>query len=83
VSSTNTVDASTGTIRLKATFANEARILWPGQFVNVTLTLGKLTNAVVVPAEAVQPGTTRPDSIHRQGGSNRGAQNGNRWPRPW
>jgi len=56
----NTVDASTGTIRLKATFANEARILWPGQFVNVTLTLGKLTNAVVVPAEAVQPGQHGP-----------------------
>ncbi len=52
----NTVDANTGTIRLKATMQNEAGILWPGQFVNVSLTLDTLRNATVLPAEAVQPG---------------------------
>jgi multidrug efflux system membrane fusion protein len=52
----NTVDVNTGTIRLKATFPNEAGLLWPGQFVTVGLTLDTLRNATVVPAEAVQPG---------------------------
>ena len=52
----NTVDESTGTILLKATFPNERSILWPGQFVNVELTLSELTNAVVVPSPAVQTG---------------------------
>jgi multidrug efflux system membrane fusion protein len=52
----NTVDMATGTIQLKATFPNEDNSLWPGQFVNVTLTLSELTNAVVVPSQAVQVG---------------------------
>lgn len=52
----NSVDESTGTILLKATFPNEAGNLWPGQFVNVTLTLSELTNVVVVPSQAVQTG---------------------------
>lgn len=52
----NSVDTTTGTIKLKATFANEKRLLWPGQFVNVALTLDTQARAVVVPAEAVQPG---------------------------
>lgn len=52
----NTVDAGTGTIRLKATFPNADRELWPGQFVDVALTLGVRSNAVVVPARAVQTG---------------------------
>jgi multidrug efflux system membrane fusion protein len=52
----NTVDTATGTIRLKATFNNEGRLLWPGAFVNVSLTLDTHKNAIVVPAEAVQPG---------------------------
>ena len=56
----NTVDATTGTIKLKANFENQDRLLWPGQFVNVTLTLGTLKKAVVVPAEAVQPGQKGP-----------------------
>ena len=54
--SDNTVDSSTGTIRLKATFDNRAGPLFPGQFADVTLTLGTLNRALVVPAEAVQPG---------------------------
>ena len=52
----NTVDMTTGTIRLKATFANAQRTLWPGQFVNVSLTLNPRMDAVVVPSEAVQAG---------------------------
>ena len=52
----NSVDETTGTILLKATFPNEDDALWPGQFVNVTLTLSELTNAVVVPSQAVQVG---------------------------
>lgn len=52
----NTVEITTGTIRLKATFANEDRALWPGQFVDVVLTLDTLANAVLVPAEAIQAG---------------------------
>lgn len=50
----NTVDAATGTIRLKATFPNADRQLWPGAFVQVTLQLTTDPDAVVVPAVAVQ-----------------------------
>jgi membrane fusion protein, multidrug efflux system len=52
----NTVDTATGTIRLKGSFANTDRKLWPGQFVNVLLTLVMQNNAVVVPTQAVQAG---------------------------
>jgi len=52
----NTVDTSTGTIKLKGTFANSARKLWPGQFVRVTLRLTTQLGAVVVPNQAVQTG---------------------------
>lgn len=52
----NTVDQSTGTIQLKATFENTENALWPGQFVNVALTLTRQPNAVVVPSQAVQNG---------------------------
>lgn len=52
----NAVDTSTGTIQLRATFSNENNALWPGQFVTANLTLSELTNAVVVPSEAVQTG---------------------------
>ena len=50
------MDTTTGTILLKATFNNEDNTLWPGQFVQVALTLSELTNAVVVPSQAVQTG---------------------------
>ncbi|WP_230198950.1 efflux RND transporter periplasmic adaptor subunit [Geotalea daltonii] len=50
----NTVDTTTGTIRLKGTFPNGDRRLWPGQFVNVSLILGTRPNAIVIPAAAVQ-----------------------------
>ena len=52
----NAVDTNTGTIRLKAAFDNTDHMLWPGQFVNVVLTLGTQSNATVVPSEAVQDG---------------------------
>ncbi|MBI2218900.1 MAG: efflux RND transporter periplasmic adaptor subunit [Candidatus Rokubacteria bacterium] len=51
----NAVDASTGTIQLKATFPNADHALWPGQFVDVLLTL-TTERAIVVPTPAVQPG---------------------------
>ena len=52
----NTVDTTTGTIQLKATFANTDNLLWPGQYADVTLTLTTEPNALVVPAQAVQTG---------------------------
>jgi len=50
------LDRATGTIRLRATFSNEDARLWPGQFVNVTLTLAEQANAIVTPSQAVQTG---------------------------
>jgi len=52
----NTVDPSTGTIQLKGTFANSDNRLWPGQFLNVRLTLTTRPNAVVIPSQAIQTG---------------------------
>jgi len=52
----NAVDSQTGTIRLKGTFANRERKLWPGQFVNVVLALTTEPNAIVVPSQAIQTG---------------------------
>jgi membrane fusion protein, multidrug efflux system len=52
----NAVDQTTGTIRLKATFANEEKRLWPGQFVNVDLTLTVDPDAIVAPSAALQSG---------------------------
>jgi membrane fusion protein, multidrug efflux system len=52
----NSVDQTTGTIRIKATFTNEDRRLWPGQFVNVIVALTKDPTAVVVPTAGVQVG---------------------------
>jgi multidrug efflux system membrane fusion protein len=52
----NAVDSTTGTIKLKGTFQNPDNQLWPGQFVNVALTLRTQANAVVAPSQAVQTG---------------------------
>jgi multidrug efflux system membrane fusion protein len=52
----NSVDAATGTILLKAVFTNTDRALWPGQYVDIVTRLGEETNAVLVPAAAVQTG---------------------------
>jgi multidrug efflux system membrane fusion protein len=56
----NAIDIATGTITLKATFANEGERLWPGQFVNVTLTLRVEDGALTVPAPAIQAGQSGP-----------------------
>jgi membrane fusion protein, multidrug efflux system len=52
----NSVDATTGTIKLKGTFPNEDNKLWPGEFVRVTLGLTTRPHATVVPNQAVQTG---------------------------
>ncbi len=52
----NNVDRTTGTIRIKGTFPNDDRRLWPGQFVNVVATLTTDPGAIVVPSAAVQAG---------------------------
>jgi membrane fusion protein, multidrug efflux system len=52
----NSVDSTTGTVMLKATFSNESRVLWPGGFVDVLLRLTVETNATVAPASAIVNG---------------------------
>lgn len=52
----NTVDTTTGTIVLKATFSNQNEALWPGEYVDVLLTLATESGAIVVPSQAVQTG---------------------------
>ncbi|MBU5613600.1 efflux RND transporter periplasmic adaptor subunit [Geomonas sp. Red51] len=52
----NGVDPATGTIKVKGTFANARKTLWPGQFVNVSITLDTRKGATVVPTRAVQTG---------------------------
>ncbi|MFO1125779.1 MAG: efflux RND transporter periplasmic adaptor subunit [Methylocystis sp.] len=52
----NQVDQSTGTVRLKAQFANADESLWPGEFVNAHLVLEVERNMVVIPSDAVQTG---------------------------
>ncbi len=52
----NAVDATTGTIMLKASFPNRDRALWPGQFVSVSLTLKVDEDATVAPIDAIQAG---------------------------
>jgi membrane fusion protein, multidrug efflux system len=52
----NGVDMTTDTIKLKATFPNADRGLWPGQFVRVNLRLAMLPHAMVLPSQAVQTG---------------------------
>jgi len=56
----NQVDPTTGTLKLKAEFPNGRFQLWPGQFVNVTLGLETVQDAVLVPSEAVQAGQKGP-----------------------
>lgn len=52
----NTINPATGTISLKGIFENKGRRLWPGQFINVVMTLAVRPDTVVVPAQAVQTG---------------------------
>ena len=80
----NTVDPTTGTLKMKAVFPNSDRALWPGLFVQVSLNLTTDTDALVVPAAAVQTSQTgqfvyvvtpdriaelRPITVARQQGS--------------
>jgi len=52
----NNVNKATGTINLKGTFTNRENRLWPGQFVNVIMTLATEPNAILVPSQAIQTG---------------------------
>jgi multidrug efflux system membrane fusion protein len=52
----NAVNSTTGTVKLRAQFANTEHVLWPGQLVSISLTLGNDPNAVVLPDHAVQNG---------------------------
>ncbi len=52
----NTVDNTTGTVKLKAVYDNADSVLWPGKFVDVMLTLTTLKDAITVPSQAVQTG---------------------------
>lgn len=52
----NAIDSVSGSVTLKASFANADRRLWPGSFLPVNVTLGEVANAVLVPAVAVQQG---------------------------
>ncbi len=52
----NTVDTTTGTVRLRAVFDNKDKSLWPGQFVTASVTLNETQSAIVVPSQAVQTG---------------------------
>src|SRR5215471_7015447 len=52
----NAVDMTTGTIRLKGTFTNEDKKLWPGQFVRVIVRLAQRPDTLVVPTQALQMG---------------------------
>ena len=52
----NAVDQTTGQIKVKGTFPNTDRHLWPGQYVNVNVTLSNEPNAIVTPSLAVQTG---------------------------
>lgn len=65
----NTVDPTTGTVRIEAKVDNGKELFWPGQFVNVTINMVSETPVLVVPSRAVQPGqtgnyvfTVKPDS---------------------
>ena len=69
----NAVDPATNTVKLRANFPNADERLWPGEFVNITLTLGTDTNALVVPDAAVKAGPNgtyvfliKPDSTAEQ-----------------
>src|SRR5262249_36985512 len=56
----NEIDQTTGTFKLKATFDNPDRTLWPNQFVNARLLLNVKKNATIIPSAAVQTGDKGP-----------------------
>ena len=80
----NQVDQTTGTIRIKATFPNSNRRLWPGQFVNVRVKLTSDPHAIVVPSVSVQAGpegqfiyVVKGDQTVEMRAGRRGAHGGN------
>jgi multidrug efflux system membrane fusion protein len=52
----NAIDATTGTIRLRALFENSSNALWPGLYVNTLMTLAEQSNATVIPSQAITAG---------------------------
>ena len=62
----NTIDATTGTIELKATFPNPQNRLWPGQFINAHLQIGTAQDAVTVPPERNPARTGRSLRLYRR-----------------
>jgi multidrug efflux system membrane fusion protein len=80
----NTIDQTTGTIHLKATFPNENELLWPGEFVNVRLVLRLRRGVATVPSQTVEPGPkgdfayviTRDDTVERRAVEVAGVQDG-------
>ena len=62
----NTIDATTGTIRLKATFPNPQNKLWPGQFINAHLQIGTAHDAVTVPPSGDPARSGRPLRLCRR-----------------
>jgi multidrug efflux system membrane fusion protein len=63
----NAIDTTTGTVLLKGLFSNKDETLWPGQFVNVVLTLAVRHDAIVAPARAIQTGQQGPYAFVVQG----------------
>ncbi len=53
----NTIDVSTGTVKLKATFANKDEVLFPNQFVNIQMLVNTVKNALTIPTSGVQRGS--------------------------
>jgi membrane fusion protein, multidrug efflux system len=69
----NTIDTTTGTISLKATFTNDNDVLWPGEFINARIRVDTLQHAVTLPVAALQHGpsglyvfTIKPDNTVQQ-----------------
>ncbi len=56
----NQIDLASGTIHLKAEFANDQEVLWPGEFINLRLVVDTLKDAVTAPARAVEQGPDGP-----------------------
>jgi multidrug efflux system membrane fusion protein len=78
----NTIDTTTGTIRLKATFPNKDGKLWPGQFINAHLQIGTAHDAVTIPPASIEHGPdglfayiVKPDATIAQAAVSLGYQN--------
>ena len=72
----STIDPTTGTVKLRAEFANSDEMLFPNQFVNARLLIDTLKDATVIPTAAVQRGAARHLRLSRQAGQYRGRAEG-------